>query len=61
MLVIICRNKRQIKKKGEARFKISEVLTTDKKLLPNFDEDRHCPKAFVTRELKQTDQVYSGK
>ena len=37
------------------------MLTTDKKLLPNFDEDRHCPKAFVTRELKQTDQVYSGK
>ena len=61
MLVIVCRNKRQIKKKGEARFKISEVLTTDKKVFPNFDEDRHCPKAFVTRELKQTDQVYSGK
>ena len=34
---------------------------TDKKVFPNFDEDRHCPKAFVTRELKQTDQVYSGK
>ena len=43
-------------KKGEARFKISEVLTTDTKFFPQFDEDKHCVNAFITWPLNYTKQ-----